>query len=125
MRTAETATQFLYLSTLRLRESTQLLKVRHLHGAIYLAGYVVECGYKALLAKRHGGRLPGEYQHHDLERLRSSVLPHLRDVDAEILQAIPTWSHLRRYVCAEPDATTVATFINRAKDAHRCLATYL
>lgn len=40
------------MSEVRLAETKSLLKGRHYDGAYYLAGYVVECGLKACIAKK-------------------------------------------------------------------------
>ncbi|MBY0506304.1 MAG: HEPN domain-containing protein [Bryobacteraceae bacterium] len=39
------------LSKVRLREAAALLRLGHFDGAFYLAGYAVECGLKACIAK--------------------------------------------------------------------------
>jgi hypothetical protein len=40
------------LATLRLREARSLYRAREFSGAYYLAGYAVECGLKACIAKK-------------------------------------------------------------------------
>lgn len=44
--------QFQRLAALRLREAKLLLSAKSPNGAYYLAGYAVECGLKACIAKR-------------------------------------------------------------------------
>ncbi len=41
-----------YLAKLRLREAKALLRSNHPDGAYYLAGYAVECGLKACIARK-------------------------------------------------------------------------
>ena len=55
------------LSRIRLKEATALLRLGFFHGAFYLAGYAVECGLKACIAK---GTRRGEFP--DKKRVDSS-----------------------------------------------------
>ncbi|WP_348980540.1 HEPN domain-containing protein [Polyangium sp. 15x6] len=121
---AKTPTQFLFLAQRRLQEAVVLLKAREWAGSLYLAGYVVECAMKALVAKKKGGRLPAEYQTHDLVKLRNEVLMYVTDEHAVIMQSIPEWSHLLRYNCSRPPAAMVVKFIECAKEGLRCMQTY-
>jgi hypothetical protein len=85
----------------------------------------VECSFKALIAKKNGGTLPSDFFTHDLDRLRSEVVRHISDDDVLVVQSIPHWSSTLRYECAQPRAHSVVEFLNRAKEAYRCLSTYL
>jgi HEPN domain-containing protein len=67
------------LSRTRMREAKELLKGGHSSGAYYLAGYSVECGLKACIAKmtvRHDFPDKGLYSKfftHDLETLLTTA----------------------------------------------------
>lgn len=66
---------FKHLAALRLKEAEVLLSTRNYSGAYYLSGYVVECAFKACIArntKRHqfpDKKLANESYTHDLESL--------------------------------------------------------
>lgn len=68
----------------RLRDAYVLLRGGRWSGAIYVAGYVIECLLKAAILSRVGlSVLPSRYWHHDLERL--VVDAHLRrELEAEM-----------------------------------------
>lgn len=125
MQIARSSSQFRYLAQVRLDEALALLRNKKWAGAMYVAGYIVECALKAVIAKRHNDRLPEQYTIHDLNLLRGEVLHHISDQDAAILQQIGGWSHLLRYCTQSPSAVTVTHFINRAKDVLQCLLPYL
>lgn len=55
------------LSKIRLKEAAALLRLGHFDGAFYLAGYAVECGLKACIAK---GTRRGEFP--DRKKVESS-----------------------------------------------------
>lgn len=66
--------KFQLLAELRIREAGVLLKAKEFSGAYYLAGYSIECGLKACVAKqtkRHSFPVKdgSKYYIHDLERL--------------------------------------------------------
>ena len=117
--------QFSYLAEKRRSDTLALVKARRWGAALYMAGYILECALKAVISKLGNGSLPSEMFTHDLSLLRQKLLPHIATEHLPALQAIPNWSHLQRYDCAEPQASTVLAFINRVDEAHRCLRTYL
>ena len=125
MKIATSANQFRYLAQVRLEEAMTLLKAKNWAGAMYIAGYIVECAMKAVIAKRHSDYLPDRYTIHDLQTLREEVVHYISDEHAAVLQQIGGWSHLLRYCTQSPSAATVTMFLNRTKDALRCLLTYL
>jgi HEPN domain-containing protein len=54
----------------RYKDAQALMNAERWGGAIYMAGYAVECMIKAKILKSLGSReLPRPYWHHDLERL--------------------------------------------------------
>jgi hypothetical protein len=118
-------TQFQYVAQVRLRESQILLREGALPGAVYLAGYVIECDLKAIISRRSGGRLPGNYYSHDLRALRAEVSTILRESDTQSLQAVPDWTPELRYASIRIDAKEATRFLNTVREAHRCLQRYL
>lgn len=55
---------------MRLDDAGALLAKQRYHGALYLAGYSVECALKwAITRKRGTTYLPGEFEIHDLDKL--------------------------------------------------------
>lgn len=122
---AKTANQYRYLAQVRLDEAHVLLRNRRWAGALYVAGYIVECGMKAVIARYNGNTLPPQYLTHDLNCLRQEVVHHLRTEDALVVQQIGGWTHLLRYCTQSPTAESVTMFVNRAKDVLRCLLSYL
>lgn len=58
---------FQALAAIRLREARALLKTGNLEGAYYLAGYAVECAFKACVAKK-----TQRHEFPDLERAKAS-----------------------------------------------------
>jgi len=72
---AVTRTDLQKIAAIRLAEARMLLKSGHHHGAFYLAGYVIECGLKACVAKTVGRHdFPDKKKaeqawNHDLEKL--------------------------------------------------------
>lgn len=125
LRIAGNPEQFMFLAERRLREAVQLLRAREWAGAFYLAGYVVECGIKAVAMLDGGRRLTDELRIHDIHRLAVRVRWRLTEADYNALAALPAWNHNVRYVCAPPSPTNAAAFINAAKEALRCLKNYL
>jgi hypothetical protein len=67
--------QFQELSRIRIREAHVLLDSGQFHGAYYLAGYSIECAFKACVCKqvkRHDfpdRKLADEAWQHNLEKL--------------------------------------------------------
>ncbi len=120
---AKSSTQFAFLADTRLREAGALVAKRHWLGALYLAGYAVECSLKAKIAKNSRDALPDSCKTHDLVALRKVLAPTLTDEQYVTLRAVPEWSHLLRYECRAPSARTVTDFINQSKEAIRCLQT--
>jgi HEPN domain-containing protein len=122
---AHTTNQFRYLAQIRLSEAYVLLKAAKWHGAMYLAGYVLECALKAVIAKYEGGELPHQFEVHDLDTLRLAIAKKVSAADLVVLNSVPAWTHLQRYSCTTPRPATVVRFIECVTGAHRCLQTYL
>ena len=63
-------TVYLQLSIMRLKDANVLLENRRYAGAIYLAGYAIECRLKWAVTQRNQiDYLPAEYEIHELDRL--------------------------------------------------------
>ncbi len=99
-----------------------LLRARQWAAAHYMAGYVVECSLKAVLAKSYGGVLPVSFHTHDLDELRSNAAGLLSQDDLKCLDGLSDWTHRLRYECWASPPDVVVKFIDRAKDVYRCLS---
>ena len=80
---------FRRLADTRIRDATALMQGRRYSGAYYLAGYAVECGLKACIAKRtrrhefpDRDRANKSYSHGLEQLLRVAGLETQRDADA-------------------------------------------
>lgn len=123
--TATNPAQFMLIAHRRLREAQALLSAREWSGAMYLAGYTVECGLKAIIAGENRKRLPPALAIHDLQKLTEQVRTRLSHEECLLLATLPTWNHNIRYVCKAPSAATAAQFVNTVKEIHRCLQNYM
>src|SRR5260221_9771025 len=99
------------LAETRLAEAVLLLQARCSSGAYYLAGYAVECGLKAIIAKSfRGGVIPSrnlvnKVHTHDLVQLiELAGLSELRQVAAKASAefylnwaSVSSWSEAARY----------------------------
>ncbi len=103
---------FQVLSRTRISEARALLKLRHYSGAYYLAGYAVECAFKACIAKetlRHDfppdrKRTEEIYRHSASELLKAAKLQSFLDAAIDLnpkLEAnwkiVGNWSEQDRY----------------------------
>jgi HEPN domain-containing protein len=103
---------FQQLADVRIDEAAVLLAQGKIDGAYYLAGYAVECGLKACLARRTNQhdfppkpKFIHDYYSHDIERLlKTADLTAQRDADAAAdpdLEAnwgmVKDWSEESRY----------------------------
>lgn len=105
------------------RESNSLRANGHACCAVYLAGYVVECNLKALLAKQ-GKSFPRSGRGgHDLTALWNAAGFRARDLSGHRRQFIDYWSTALRYESVLPGghdadnlldgATQLASFVVR------------
>ena len=102
---------FKRLADTRIRDAVALMQGRRYAGAYYLAGYAVECGLKACIAKqtrRHefpDKELVNQSYTHGLEKLINTAgLKNRRDADAALdplfgsnWAVAKDWSELARY----------------------------
>jgi hypothetical protein len=113
-----TKSQWRKLSEMRLEEAEVLLAQKQWSGAYYLAGYAVECGFKAAICDQFvSGAIP-ERQFviniytHDLQKLRTyAQLDHAFDSDAAITpdlfvnwDTVRDWTEQSRYDQMEAQA---------------------
>jgi len=91
-------------------------------GAIYVAGYGVECALKArLCAERRADRLPRQFAHHDLRRLVecTSLWPRLK-ADRQwfglFVSLCSEWAVSMRYAMYPYDPSGVRRFIEKSKE---------
>lgn len=91
-------------------------------GAVYVAGYGVECALKArICADRNEERLDKQFQHHDLRRLAeaTSLWPRMHadpDRFARLRYLESEWFVAMRYAARTYDPSEVNRFIGRARD---------
>lgn len=105
-------TDFQELAELRLKEAEALLLAGCWDGAYYLAGYAVECGLKACIAKRtRAEEFPPDrrtvesvYSHNLLGLLKAVKMDGVLTADASVTPALQThwattenWSEQSRY----------------------------
>ena len=113
------------LVSIRFADAEVLLKTKipqRLHGAIYMAGYGIECALKARICGDRGqDRLGQEFWHHDLRRLAQethkwAALP-ADDPHRDALVVLQTaWDVQMRYALPNRKRTEVRRFIEEAKD---------
>jgi HEPN domain-containing protein len=128
---AQDRTSFQQLAQLRLAEARLLLRENQPSGAYYLAGYVVECALKAIIAKQfRGDEIPDKalvnrvYTHDVSELLRlaglESELDAARRGDSELdrrWSIVKNWKEQARYsVWTNGDASSMIDAI--AGDGH-------
>lgn len=122
---------FQALARLRLAEAKTLLDAGHFAGAYYLAGYVIECGLKACVAKKTNRfdfpldkkALENVYTH-DIRRLASGANLETKLKDAQSADStfgqywalVVQWSEVKRYELAdEKTARDMLTAVGHTK----------
>ena len=97
-------------------------------GAIYVAGYGIECALKArLCTERRVDTLPPEFARHDLHRLAESTtawvnLEKRRDWHDAFVYLCSEWDVSMRYAMYPYDSTRVRKFIEKAKEFTKWLS---
>ncbi len=108
-----------HLSRIRLQEAKALLKLDLFDGAYYLAGYAVECGLKACIAKstRRGEfpdrkKVESSHSHNLLQLIRVAGLEEALSESAahdatfrDNWDCVQSWSEQSRYRRHRPDST--------------------
>jgi len=115
------------LARQRVREARQLLRARAPSGAYYLAGYAVECGLKACIARRTqryefpSRHTVNESHTHDLEKLlRLAGLERALAQDARARAALGVnWDTVKDWT--EQSRYDVAMDMRRARDLYRAI----
>ena len=113
------------LVSIRFADAEALLKTKvplRLHGAIYMAGYGIECALKArICADRDQDWLEQQFWHHDLRKLAQvtrkwAALP-ADDPHRDALVVLQSaWDVQMRYALPHRKPTEVLKFIEEAKD---------
>jgi len=115
------------LARQRVREARQLLRARAPSGAYYLAGYAVECGLKACIARRTqryefpSRHTVNESHTHDLEKLlRLAGLERALAQDTRTRAALGlNWETVKDWT--EQTRYDVAMDMRRARDLYRAI----
>jgi len=115
------------LARQRVREARQLLRAGAPSGAYYLAGYAVECGLKACIARRTqryefpSRHTVNESHTHDLEKLlRLAGLERALAQDARARAALGVnWDTVKDWT--EQSRYDVAMDMRRARDLYRAI----
>ena len=119
------------LIEVRLRDGEALLRSgepQRRIGAIYVAGYGLECALKARLCQdRRAVKLPREFAHHDLRRLveSSTVWPNLKNNKQwlDTFRALCSeWVVAMRYDVRPYDPTAVRKFIAKIREFAKWLS---
>jgi len=99
-------------------------------GAIYIAGYGLECALKAkICVDQHLDKLPRKYWHHDLLRLaeataRWSSMSANRNLLDKFKTLAAEWDVGMRYEKVPLESRAVLDFIGRAKDVAKEFGTW-
>lgn len=116
------------LARVRLREAQALLAKREYAGAYYLAGYVVECGLKACIAKQteryefpDKKRTQDSWQHSPLKLINAARLDTLLDAERRSdprfsanWNVVQDWTEESRY--SQPDQRKAEALIRAISD---------
>ena len=118
------ARQFYRAASSRLDDGRALLRVGRYHGVVYLTGYAIECGLKALLIERtpagERSRLLGSFRGtaaHDFEWLRRGLAGGGVVLPADVLSCLVDaggWAVSMRYRAEPGDAATAREFVRRS-----------
>lgn len=118
------------LVEVRFKDGEALLKTgepQRRMGAIYVAGYGIECALKArICSDRREFHLDRSFHHHDLRKLAetTALWPDLkgdRDRLSRLTYLQSEWYVTMRYAARPYDANTVRRFINQAREFVRWL----
>jgi len=114
-----TATQWRHLSNQRLADAEVLLasRKRRYNGAVYLAGYSIECALKAAICvQKNLTQLPEEYKIHDFNELLAATGSILPSPLVRKFEIINTWSVNIRYQTRAWNAQEARELIDSVKE---------
>lgn len=120
-------TLFREIAAMRLEDARVLLARNRHHGALYLAGYSVECALKWAITRRTGEiYLPANLEIHDLDRLMAeSGLAADMKRDAAIAPLFSAladdWGPQERYAASKLDGKTAKRLYNQIKQVYQWL----
>jgi HEPN domain-containing protein len=120
-------TLFREIAAMRLEDARVLLARNRHHGALYLAGYSVECALKWAITQRlELVYLPADFETHDLQKLVgiSGLMPQLREdtAIAPLFSALADdWGPQERYAASKLDAKTAKRLYNQIKQVYQWL----
>ncbi len=118
-------TLFIDNAKIRLKDAEILLNGRRNHGALYLAGYSVECALKWAITRRLGDTyLPADMEIHDLDRLmvESGLAAQLQkdfQINPFYSALVDEWGPHGRYDAANLDDRTAARLHNQIKQVYQ------
>ena len=118
-------TLFRKLADMRLRDAEVLLSNKRFHGALYLAGYSVECALKwAITQHEEGIYLPADLEVHDLQKLmgRSGLAQDLqRDMAISPLFSalVDDWGPQERYAASKLDGKTALRLYKQTNQVYK------
>lgn len=117
-------TLFRKLADMRLQDARVLLKNDRYHGALYLAGYSVECALKWAITRRMDKTyLPAHLEIHDLQKLmgESGLARHLmkEPAIAPLFSAlVDEWGPQGRYAASRLDGKKAERLYNQTKQVY-------
>ena len=120
-------TLFKHIAEMRLEDARVLLDRNRHHGALYLAGYSVECALKWAITRRlELVYLPADLETHDLQKLVgiSGLMPQLREdtAVAPLFSALADdWGPQERYAASKLEAKTAKRLYNQTKQVYQWL----
>jgi HEPN domain-containing protein len=120
-------TLFKHIAAMRLEDARVLLARNRHHGALYLAGYSVECALKWAITRRLAvDYLPAHLEIHDLDRLMGeSGLAEGMKTDTAIAPLfsalVDEWGPHGRYAAPAMDGTKAKRLYNQIKQVYEWL----
>ncbi|MEO5715601.1 MAG: HEPN domain-containing protein [Luteolibacter sp.] len=117
-------TIYLEVAKIRLVDAQVLLENKRHHGAVYLAGYSVECALKWAITRRNEQPyLPSTLETHDLQKLieQTGLIPEMRqDLGTWTLFSalVDEWGPHGRYETKALDARAAARLYKQIKQVY-------
>ncbi len=117
-------TLFKEIAKMRLEDAEVLLKGDRFHGAVYLAGYAVECALKwAITVKLGSTYLPEKFETHNLDKFvhEADLLPAMqnnRAIRKLYTVIVDEWEPSRRYSASNISPRQARTLYNQARQVY-------